>query len=305
MLKNFSEVTKNVSKAGVAKTVAVAAANDEHSLEAVFKAESEGLIKSVLVGNKAEILSILEKHHVAKCEEDIIDAPDNVAAAGLAVACIREGKADFLMKGGLQTADLLRAVVNKETGLNSGRLMTHVVLNEVPNYHKLLLTTDGGMVQYPTLEQKVEILKNAVETLHALGYECPKVGVLAAVETVNPKMPETVEADQIKQMNLNGEITGCIVEGPISYDLAVSREVAEIKGFKSEVAGDVDILVSPNITTGNILGKSLICSAGAKIAGFIIGAGVPIILTSRGSSAEEKYLSLVLAAAVSQKAVKA
>ena len=304
MLRNFFEVTKNLRKANTVKTVAVAAANDEHSLEAVFKAEGEGLIKSILVGNKTEILSILQKHNFTKNEEDIIDASDNVAAAQIAVACIREGRADFLMKGGLQTADLLRAVVNKETGLNTGRLMSHVVLNEVPSYHKLLLTTDGGMVQYPNIEQKIDILKNAVDTLYALGYDKPKVGILAAVETVNPKMPETVEAYQIKQMNLNGEITGCIVEGPISYDLAVSKEIAAIKGFNSEVAGDADIVISPNIAAGNILGKSLTCSAGAKIAGFIVGAGAPIILTSRGSSAEEKYLSLIVAAAVSSKAAK-
>jgi phosphate butyryltransferase len=162
-----------------------------------------------------------------------------------------------------------------------------------------VITTDGGMMMYPDLEQKKKIIENAVGVLHSLGYENPKVGVLAAVETVNPKMPESVDAGKLKEMNQNGEITGCIVEGPISYDLAMNKESAEIKGFVSPVAGDPDILIVPNITAGNILGKCLVYSAGAKMAGFIVGAKVPIVLTSRGSSSEEKYLSLVISAAAS------
>jgi phosphate butyryltransferase len=177
--------------------------------------------------------------------------------------------------------------------------MSHVSIQEVPSYHKLLITTDGGMMMYPDLEQKKKIIENAVEVLHSLGYENPKVAVLAAVETVNPKMPESVDAGKLKEMNQNGEITGCIVEGPISYDIAMNKESGEIKGFVSPVAGDPDILIVPNITCGNILGKCLVYSAGAKMAGFIVGAKVPIVLTSRGSSSEEKYLSLVLSAAAS------
>jgi len=176
--------------------------------------------------------------------------------------------------------------------------MSHVVLNEIPSYHKLLITTDGGMMMYPDVKQKQEILKNAVDVLLALGYEKPKVAILAAVENVNPKMTETQDAANLKELNQAGVITNCIVEGPISYDLALSKEVASLKGYESPVVGDVDILLVPNITAGNILGKCLLITAGAKMAGFVVGAKVPIVLTSRGSSAEEKYLSIVLSAAV-------
>lgn len=168
-------------------------------------------------------------------------------------------------------------------------------------YHKLLCPVDGGMMTYPTLEQKKAIIENTVDVLHAMGYECPKVGVLACVEKVNPKMPETVEADALKQMNQRGEITGCIVEGPVSYDCAMSKEIAEFKGFNSPVSGDCDVLVAPNIHAGNIMGKLLTVTCGARLAGMVVGAKCLIVMTSRGSSAEEKYLSIVLAAAAAQK----
>ena len=175
--------------------------------------------------------------------------------------------------------------------------MSHFVINEIPNYHKLLVTTDGGMLMYPDLEQKKHIIENAVDTLISLGYDKPKVAVLAAVERVNPKMPETVDAAKLKEMNQSGAIINCIIDGPLSYDITMNKESAKIKGVDSQVCGDADILIVPNITTGNILGKCLVYSAGAKMAGFIVGAKVPIVLTSRGSSSEEKYLSLVLCAA--------
>ena len=174
--------------------------------------------------------------------------------------------------------------------------MSHFTIFEIPGYHKLLAPVDGGMVTYPTLEQKKQIIENTVEMFHALGYDRPKVGVLACVEKINPKMPETVEADALKQMNLRGEIGGCIVEGPISYDCAVSKEIADYKGFESPCAGDCDILLAPNIHAGNIMGKMLTVTCGAKMAGFIVGAACPIAMTSRGSSAEEKFDSIVLAA---------
>ena len=174
--------------------------------------------------------------------------------------------------------------------------MSHVAMQEVPSYHKLLAVTDGGMMMYPDLEAKKSIVENAVEVFNKMGYENPKVGVLAAVEVVNPKMPEAVDGAELKRMNQEGIIKDCIIEGPISYDLAMNLESSKIKGYESPVVGDVDILVVPNITAGNILGKSLIYSAGAKMAGFIVGAKVPIVLTSRGASTEEKYLSLAISA---------
>lgn len=298
MLRNFDEMVEKVKGLPAKRTVALVAAEDRHALEAVLHAEKEGIVKAILVGDEGKIRELLKDLN-ATGEYEIANEPDSSKAAYKAVELVRENKADFLMKGKIDTAGILKAVVDKERGLGQGRLMSHVAIVEVPTYHKLLVATDGGMVMYPTLDQKKEIINNAVETLLKLGYERPKVGVLAAVEKVNPKMPETVDGDKLKEMNINGEIKNCIVEGPISYDLAIYEEAAKIKGYESQVAGDVDVLVVPDITTGNVLGKALIYSAKGKMAGIVVGAKVPIILTSRGSSAEEKFLSLALAAATS------
>ncbi|MCC8017565.1 MAG: bifunctional enoyl-CoA hydratase/phosphate acetyltransferase [Lachnospiraceae bacterium] len=297
VLKNFDVLIEKVKGFPEPKRVVVAAAGDAHTLEAIKEAVDEGIVVPVLVGDKAKIQEIAGEIGLSVAEEDIYDVPDVVEAAQKAVALIREGKGDFIMKGKLETAQILKPVVNKETGLGTGRVMSHFVLDEIPNYHKLIVTTDGGMMTYPTLEQKKDIIVNTVETLKALGYENPKIACVAAVEKVNPKMPETVEADALKQMNKNGEIKDCIVEGPISLDIALSKEIADVKGFDSPVAGDADVILVPNIQVGNILGKSITVIAGGNMAGFIVGAQVPIVMTSRGSSAKEKYLSLVLAAA--------
>jgi len=299
VIKDFEQLIEKVQNFEGKKKVAVVAAQDEHTLEAVFHAAENDIVEPVLIGNKEKIKEIVAKLGKQISDDAIIDAADEVASAQKAVAMARNGEIDFIMKGKIQTADLLRAVVDKEKGLRTGKVMSHISIQEIPTYHKLLITTDGGMMMYPDLEQKKKIIENAVDVLHSLGYENPKVGVLAAVETVNPKMPESVDAGKLKEMNLNGEITGCIVEGPISYDIAMNKESGIIKGFVSPVAGDPDILIVPNITAGNILGKCLVYSAGAKMAGFIVGAKVPIVLTSRGSSSEEKYLSLVISAAAS------
>ncbi len=300
VLKNFDVLIEKVKSFPEPKRVVVAAAGDAHTLEAIKEAVDEGIVKPVLVGDKAKIVEIAAEINLQVAEEDIYDEADVVEAAKKAVALIHEGKGDFIMKGKLETAQILKPVVNKETGLGTGRVMSHFVFDELPNYHKLLVTTDGGMMTYPTLEQKKDIIINTVETLKAIGYENPKIACVAAVEKVNPKMPETVEADALKQMNLNGEITDCIIEGPISLDIALSKEIADVKGFDSPVAGDADVILVPNIQVGNILGKSITVIAGGNMAGFIVGAKVPIVLTSRGSSAKEKYLSLVLASAVTE-----
>lgn len=296
VIKNFDQLIKKVCSFEDKKKVAVVAAQDEHTLEAVFRAKKNNIVDPILIGDKAKINEILSKNNFLIDDEFIVNVKNESEAAYKAVELVNANKADFIMKGKIQTADLLKAVVDKKGGLRTGRLMSHFVIQEVPNYHKLIVTTDGGMVMYPSLEEKKQIIQNAVDTLISIGYEKPKVAVLAAVEKVNPKMPETVDAQKLKEMNENGEIQNCIIEGPISYDLAVHKESAVIKGFKSPVAGDADILVVPNITAGNILGKCLIYSANSKMAGFIVGAKVPIVLTSRGASSEEKYLSLVLSA---------
>jgi len=294
--KSFQQLITKVQNNKSIKRVAVAAAHDEHTLEAVFRANKDKLVEPVLIGDKARIAKIIDKLQVQYDLNNVINVTDDSEAAETAVQLVRENKADFIMKGKLQTAELLKAVVNKERGLRTDRIMSHVAIQEVPSYHKLLAITDGGMMMYPDVEEKKQIIENAVEVFLSLGYECPKVAVLAAVETVNSKMPETVDANILKEMNRHGEIKNCIVEGPISFDLAMNKESAEIKGYESPITGNADILVAPNITTGNILSKSIIELAGGKMAGMIVGAKVPIVLTSRGSSSEEKYLSLVLSA---------
>lgn len=298
--RSFDELVAKVKGCPDRKRMAVAAAGDEHTLEAVLHARKEGIIEPVLVGDKPVIVKILEQLGETVPEEDIYDEAELSAACEKAVSLVREGKADFLMKGKVDTGVILKAVVNKEHGLGKGGVMSHFTMFEVPTYHKILLPVDGGMVTYPTLEQKKAIIENTVGALRDMGYECPKVGVLSCIEKVNPKMPETVDARELQEMNERGEIAGCIVEGPISYDCAVNREIAQLKGLDSRIAGDVDVLVAPNIHAGNIMGKMLTCTCNAKLAGFVVGARCPIVLTSRGSSAEEKYLSIVISAAAAR-----
>ena len=298
VMRSFTEIRDLVLQRPRTYRAAIAAAGDPHTLQSVLRAREEGIISPILVGDARLIRENLEKLGETVPERDILGRPDLAEAAAESVAAIREGRADLLVKGRLDTAILLRAVMNKETGLGTGRVMSHVTLFQVPSYHKLLCPVEGGVVPYPNLQQKKAIIENTVEVLHLLGYECPKVGVLACIEKVNPKMPETLDAAELKRMNQAGEITGCIVEGPIPYDCAIDRDIAALKGFESPCAGDCDILVAPNIHTGNIMGKMLSLTAHAPMAGVIAGARCPFALTSRGSSVEEKYWSIVLAAAV-------
>lgn len=299
MVRNFQELKTKYAKAAKRKRMAVAPAGDLHTLEAVFAAQKAGLVEPVLVGDKKVIEKIAEE--LAQTLEGIAvyDTKDEQKACEYAVNLIRESKADFLLKGKVDTKVILKAVVDKENGLGTGKIMSHFTIFEIPTYKKLLVITDGGMITYPTLEQKRVIIENSVGVLNKLGYANPKVGVLACAEKVNPKMPETIDGEKLKEMNQKGEISGCVVEGPISYDCAISKEIADIKGYYSPVAGDVDILIAPDIHTGNIMGKMLTCTCGAKMAGFVVGAKCPIVLTSRGSSAEEKYLSILTSAMVS------
>lgn len=296
-IRNFQEIIDKVKMSPTKKRMVIAAAGEEHTLQAALHARKEGIVTPVLVGDKLEINRILNDLNEIVSDEDIYDVSDVKEAADKAVELVREGNGDFLMKGFLDTSVILKAVVNKEKGLGKSGVMSHFTMFQVPNYHKILVAVDGGMVTYPTLEQKKCIIENTVGVLKSYGYENPKVAVLSCVEKVNPKMPETVEADALAKMNEKGEITGCVVAGPISYDCAMSNDVAKLKKFYSPVAGDADILVAPNIHAGNIMGKMLTITCGAKMAGFIVGAKCPIVLTSRGSSAEEKYLSIVMSAA--------
>ena len=301
MIRNFNELIEKVQKGSEKKRVAVVSAHDEHTLEAIEKAFLDGIAEPVLIGDVAKIREIIAARGLRLSGVEMIEEKDDREAARKAVAMIHDGGADFIMKGKLQTADLLKEVVDREHGLQKGGIMSHFGLFEIPGYHKLLVITDGGMVLYPDLAQKKQIIENSVEVLQSLGYEKPKVAVLSATETVNPKMPESIDADQLKKMNQEGTLKDCIVEGPISYDLMISPESAAIKGYESPVVGEADIAVVPNMTAGNLLAKGLMLSAGGKMAGMIVGAEVPIVIVSRGATAEEKYLSLVLSAASADK----
>lgn len=295
MFSNFSELVAAAKKHPSRRVVAIAAAADRPVIEAALEAQKSGVAEAILVGEREKILPILDSLEIAPHQMRIEDAKDE--DCGLrAVQLVAAGEATALMKGLLETRDLLRHVVRKENGLSSGKLMSHVVLFEIPTYHKLLLTTDGGMVVYPTLEDKKAIIENAVSTLRAIGCKKPAVGVLCGVEKVNPKMRETTEAAELAAMNARGEIANCAVVGPISYDVAMDAEIAAHKGFDCPYCGDFDALIVPDLVSGNILGKCLIVSANAKMAGIVVGAKAPIVLTSRGSSAEEKFLSIAFAA---------
>ena len=301
MLKDFKAMAELVKANPVKKRIVLCCAHDEHSLDAVYEAYKEGIVAPVFVGKEDEIKSICAEHGFDFGDVKIYNEDDDIEAAKTAVRLIREGEGDFLMKGRMQTADLLRQVVNKETGLQVGKIMSHVGLFQVPKYHKVVVLTDGGMLLQPTLEQKVKIINNAVEVLHSLGYEDPKVAVVCGAEVLNPKAQESVDAAALKEMNVNGEITGCTVEGPISYDIALFKEIAEFKKFDSPVAGEADVLVMPCMPAGNMLGKAWVNNGDGTgmMAGMIVGAKAPIVLTSRGSSAEEKFYSIVFAAAAS------
>lgn len=280
------------------KTAVVAAAHDEHTLQAIFAARRDGLIRPILVGHREEILSIARRLGEEPDPSQVVDAGDDPDCAAKSVELVRSGAGAMLIKGMLPTGTLLHAVVNKETGIRASEVMSHVAILDVPSYHKLLYVTDGGMVVAPDLEQKRHILRNALDFCRFLGYDCPKAAALCAVETVSPAMPETADASALKAEGERGDFGPCLVEGPIALDLATDPEAARVKGYHSPVAGDADILLAPSIAAGNLLGKSLYGLAGGEMAGVVLGAKAPITVNSRGATAEEKYWSILICAAM-------
>lgn len=300
MLRNFAQLREKAGQAAV-RTVAVACAHDGHTLEAVIRAAEEGVLHYILIGHRDEILSIGGELGASIPADAVVDAETDEEAARLAVALVREGKADFIQKGLMQTATILKAVVNRETGIGQGRPMSHVALLEIPGYHKLLGVTDGGMLPHPDLEEKKAVARNAVEMFQNLGYETPLVSAVCAAETVSPKIMETVDAATLKEAAARGELGNCFLEGPISLDLAVNKASAKIKGYDSPAAGETDILLVPDMAAGNMMVKSMIEFAGAKMVGCVVGARCPIALNSRSASFEEKYHSLLTCALVSSR----
>ncbi len=293
MYRNFEEVIDGAKKLGRVK-ISVAAAQDKEVLEAVKEAYVLGLADPILVGDEAVIRPMLAEVGLPE-NTRIIDEKDIDKSALKAVELVHNGEAGVLMKGFVNSSNFLRAALNEEVGLRSGRILCHFAAFEIPGEKKLAYHVDGGMNIAPNLEQKKQIILLAIEALKSMGIENPNVAVLTANEQVNPKMPATVDAKALVDMAAAGEFPPCVMEGPIAMDVAASAEAAKHKGINSKIAGNVDIFVVPTIEAGNMIGKTLVYYAKAKIAGVIIGATNPIVMTSRADTAEAKLASIALA----------
>jgi phosphotransacetylase len=274
---------------------AVAHPCEQTALAGAIEAAEKGLITPILVGPTAKIEAIARASGIDLRGIQIVDVPHSQASASKAVELIREGRAELLMKGSLHTDELLGAVVARETGLRTGRRISHAFVMDVPTYHKVLIVTDAAINIAPALEEKADICQNAIDLAISLGLEQPKVAILAAVETVTSKMPATVDAAALCKMADRGQVTGGILDGPLAFDNAISKQAAAIKGIRSAVAGDPDILLVPDLEAGNMLAKQLTFLANADSAGLVLGARVPIILTSRADSVRSRIASCAVA----------
>ncbi len=289
------------AKQGEKKIVSVAVPEDDEVMEAVEAARKEGIISAVLVGNGEKIKTVAGKLGIDLSNYEVVDERGgNTAAALRAVEIVSSGNADIFMKGMLHSADYLRAVLNKEKGLRTGRVLSHAYIHEIEGYDRLFFVTDGVVNLYPDLKTKIDIVNNCADICHAFGLESPKVAILGAVEVVNVAMPPTLDAAALAQMSNRKQFKGCIVDGPLALDNAVSEESAQHKGIVSPVAGKADVLFVPNIETGNILAKSMVYFARNKTAALVLGAKAPVILTSRADSAETKMYSIASACLVAQ-----
>ncbi|MFO8235915.1 MAG: bifunctional enoyl-CoA hydratase/phosphate acetyltransferase [Bacteroidales bacterium] len=280
------------------KKLAVAAAGGQAVLNAVKDASDRGIVIPVLVGNKENIKQIAKEIKFDIQNIDIYNEEDSTKASKKAVSLVREGKADILMKGLVSSAPLLKAVLDKEQGLRKGSTLSHFALVESPYYHKLLGITDAAMNIAPEFHEKVDILNNAVDVFQGLGKTNPKVAVVGPLEVLNQKIESTTHAAMLSKMNERGQIKNCLVDGPLAIDNAVSKKAAEHKGIESEVAGDADILMTPELNSGNILYKSIMFLGGGTSAAVVMGAKVPIVLTSRADTERSKMMSIALAAAM-------
>jgi len=298
MIRDFEALMQSAKGKGE-KNIAIAAAEDQNTIEALKELKEHIDVNYFLIGDSQKITETCGQVGLNIDAVTVIHTESDEESAAKAVELAAKGEADVLMKGKLGTATLLKAVLNKETGIQLGGLMSHLAVLESPNYHKLMFVSDGGINTTPDLEKKKAILNNAVDFMHKLGYDKPNVAAICAVENVSDKMQETVDAAAIAESNKAGEVTGCHVEGPISFDLAISAESAALKGFESKIAGETDFFLMPNIATGNVMVKAPLYLGGAKMAGCVLGAKVPIVLTSRGATAEEKLLSFLLTLAAS------
>ena len=297
MSKSFEELISKANQKTL-KKVSVSNAQDEPVLQAVKAAKEQNIATAILVGDEAKIREIAASIDMDLTDFEIINEPDTEAAALKAVELVHNGKADILLKGLLETKTFLKSVLNKEVGLRTGKMLSHVCVFEIEGINRLLFFTDVAFNTYPTLADKVNIINNAVEVAHACGIECPKVAPLCAVETVNPKMQPTVDADNLTKMYEGGDFKGCQIYGPLSMDLAIDPEAAVHKGVTNPVAGHADILLFPNIDAGNITYKILVRTAKVKIGNVLVGTSAPVVLTSRSDDFETKLNSIALATVI-------
>lgn len=297
-IKSFDQLIKKVQKRPPL-TAAIVSAADPHTIEAALYAFRKNIVTPIFIGEGKKIEQILISFRENPNSFEIINESNILQTPYVANSLVNNGRAALIVKGLINTSDLLHGILDKRKGLRSGRSMSHIAVLEIPGYRKVLGITDGGMVVAPDFEAKKQILFNAVDLFKRLGYDYPKIAAVTAVDKVNKSMPETVDASELQKLNEIGEIPDCFIEGPVSYDIVVSPESAKFKEFKGKYSGNYDILLLPNIAAGNILSKSLIYNAGAKMGGIITGAKVPLVINSRSSSPEEKFYATALAAAVS------
>jgi phosphate butyryltransferase len=298
---NFDELLAMSVESNGKSVMAVAGAEKAAVIDAVLDVVAAGLTEPILVGESEDIKELLRERGKNVSDYNIVQTAAGQTPAETAVEIIKEGNADFLMKGTVETSDLLRPVVRKENGLRTGRTISHVAFYHLPFYHKLVITTDGGITAYPDLKNKKDIVINALEALRTLGYEKPKVAVLCCKESPDQNMPETLDARELQNMCERGELGDCVVVGPISYDLAMSSERARLKKYDCPYSGDFDILVLPNIHAGNILGKCWELLPGATMASYVSGARIPIVLTSRAAPAKERLTCVALAGIIARR----
>ena len=299
MSKNFDDLLKKVGTLSK-KKVAVAVAQDEPVLEAIKAAKERGISDAILVGDESLIKELANKIDMDLSLFEIVNEPNIGKATLEAIKLVSSGRADMVMKGLVDTATFLRAVLNKEVGLRTGKLMSHVAVFEIEGIDRLILLTDAAFNTYPDLKAKIQILNNSVDVAKACGINMPKVAPVCAVEVVNTDMPATIDASLLSKMNDRGQIKGCIVDGPLALDNALSEEAAHHKGITGEVAGKADILLLPNIESANVMYKTLTYTSKSRNGGLLVGTSAPVILTSRADSFETKVNSIALAALVSE-----
>ncbi len=299
MLRNFDELREKVKQKNRVFTAVVAGADDEHALESVFALEEDGIIRPILVGAEEKINTKLEEMGLTGRSYEILCCEEEENPAELAVRLVRAGEGDFILKGKIHTKALLKPILNKDGGLNGGSFITHFALMQLKKYHKLMVMSDSAVIPFPKLEEKIKIVKLCVETMSKIGIAEPVIAALCAVEVPTDRMPDTLEALELSKLSDEGKLGGCKVIGPISYDLAIDRESAKIKGYDSPYTGNIDMILVPNMVTGNVMSKILSREDGNILAGCFIGADVPIAVTSRSGSTAEKLNSLLLCCALS------